>query len=666
MPGCAATRSARRRRHRQLRPARGLHLHLLHARSRAWCPDDQRSGHAPQAGAGEPRAALRGMVTAMMVARRTPWFRAYAWLAIATGIGFFLRLVTSLAIMHGTVPDRHLYDLAWIAAFSLYRHAALAAPDSPKEAGPGGRPTGSPPHALAALAGLSHSSHRLRRALHPAARRRRRFVPRAADRIDDRCGPRRADAATGGAGRRAAAGGRAHAAARGRHRADRRSDPDHARRRRLRARERRVRPRARLLASRARRLRVRRPRSSAGSGTLGATSAPRSAIAASGAARSLPAPSRRLDVPGRVHGGRPEGPGGRITHFVGVERDIDRGAQAARSARAQRAALGDRRARGRRRARDQQSAPDDHRLGRADAGGAVRRPGLPPRSRDRPPGGGARAGRSSGTCCRSCAAALPIAPTADLNDIVRATSSSCAGYHLQQQEHHARRPSCSRRPLPVLVNREEIQQIILNLMLNAEQAMRLGRKTAARSPSAALPNPATTGRRSGRRRPGDQRARCGGESSSRSSRPRTSGREPGWGSRFPTASPPRTAGRSRCSPRRAGRLLPAGAAGAPARRRADPWRPRRGPRHVLIVDDEAPIRKLLSRLLERRGFDVLEAETAEAALGDHRCDITGARPLRCANADVARGGSLPDDHGTASGPCAVLRVHHRRPLDAGR
>jgi CheY-like chemotaxis protein len=37
-------------------------------------------------------------------------------------------------------------------------------------------------------------------------------------------------------------------------------------------------------------------------------------------------------------------------------------------------------------------------------------------------------------------------------------------------------------------------------------------------------------------------------------------------------------------------------------------------RRVLVVDDEAPIRKLLVRLLERRGFEVLEADTASAAL----------------------------------------------------
>ena len=41
-----------------------------------------------------------------------------------------------------------------------------------------------------------------------------------------------------------------------------------------------------------------------------------------------------------------------------------------------------------------------------------------------------------------------------------------------------------------------------------------------------------------------------------------------------------------------------------------------GDRTILVVDDEAPIRRLLTRLLERRGFEVHEAETGEQAL-DH-------------------------------------------------
>jgi PAS domain S-box-containing protein len=80
------------------------------------------------------RALLFGsMVAATIVARRTPWYRAYLYLAIATGIGFFLRIATSLAIMRGTYSIGTLYDLAWIVPFLLYARAALAAPDSPPD-----------------------------------------------------------------------------------------------------------------------------------------------------------------------------------------------------------------------------------------------------------------------------------------------------------------------------------------------------------------------------------------------------------------------------------------------------------------------------------------------------------------------------------------------------
>ena len=63
----------------------------------------------------------------------------------------------------------------------------------------------------------------------------------------------------------------------------------------------------------------------------------------------------------------------------------------------------------------------------------------------------------------------PDRVSADLNQIVRSTVE-LRQYHLQQRNillsvRYA--PS----PLPVQVNREEIQQVILNLMLNAEQAI---------------------------------------------------------------------------------------------------------------------------------------------------------------------------------------------------
>lgn len=72
-------------------------------------------------------------LSAMIVARRTTWLAAYRWLAIATGIGFFLRIATSLAILRGSYQSGSLYDLAWIVPFLCYAGAALATPESPAD-----------------------------------------------------------------------------------------------------------------------------------------------------------------------------------------------------------------------------------------------------------------------------------------------------------------------------------------------------------------------------------------------------------------------------------------------------------------------------------------------------------------------------------------------------
>jgi PAS domain S-box-containing protein len=78
------------------------------------------------------RALLFGAITAaLIVARRTPWLRAYLWLSIGSGVGFLLRIVTSLAIVRGQYQSGTLYDLAWILPFLCYAAAALSAPDSP-------------------------------------------------------------------------------------------------------------------------------------------------------------------------------------------------------------------------------------------------------------------------------------------------------------------------------------------------------------------------------------------------------------------------------------------------------------------------------------------------------------------------------------------------------
>jgi len=73
-----------------------------------------------------------GSLAVMIVARRTPWYPAYRWMTIATGIGFFLRILTSLAIIRGTYQSGTAYDLAWIVPFLCYAAAALASPESPK------------------------------------------------------------------------------------------------------------------------------------------------------------------------------------------------------------------------------------------------------------------------------------------------------------------------------------------------------------------------------------------------------------------------------------------------------------------------------------------------------------------------------------------------------
>ena len=213
--------------------------------------------------------------------------------------------------------------------------------------------------------------------------------------------------------------------------------------------------------------------------------------------------------------------------------------EAPRSARPQRAAVGDRRAGRRRGARDQQSAPDHRRLRRADAGqsGRTRRCGAISRwsaAKRRAPV------RSSATCCRSSGAARPTAwpPISTRSSAPRSSSASITCCSTTSRSS----PISRAGPLPVLVNREEIQQIVLNLMLNAEQAI----LTAGRGSRITVRSYSTTrssGPRGGGRRPRHRRRSCGAESSSRSSRRRTWGRARASACRFPTASRPRTAAR---------------------------------------------------------------------------------------------------------------------------
>jgi PAS domain S-box-containing protein len=74
-----------------------------------------------------------GFAGVMIAARHTQWFAAYRWLAIGTGVGFFLRILTSQAIIRGLYQSGTIYDLAWFVPFLCYAGAALAAPESPAE-----------------------------------------------------------------------------------------------------------------------------------------------------------------------------------------------------------------------------------------------------------------------------------------------------------------------------------------------------------------------------------------------------------------------------------------------------------------------------------------------------------------------------------------------------
>ena len=71
-----------------------------------------------------------GLAATAWFARRTPWRRTFAVLAAATSVGFILRFVTSEAIDAGRYYEGSVYDLAWIVPFMGYLWAARESPVS--------------------------------------------------------------------------------------------------------------------------------------------------------------------------------------------------------------------------------------------------------------------------------------------------------------------------------------------------------------------------------------------------------------------------------------------------------------------------------------------------------------------------------------------------------
>jgi PAS domain S-box-containing protein len=76
---------------------------------------------------------LAGLLAAVWIGRNTAWHATYVRLAVGVGIGFVLRIGTSLAIARGDYRPGTLHDLAWITPWLFYAWAAYMAPRSKRE-----------------------------------------------------------------------------------------------------------------------------------------------------------------------------------------------------------------------------------------------------------------------------------------------------------------------------------------------------------------------------------------------------------------------------------------------------------------------------------------------------------------------------------------------------
>ncbi len=198
----------------------------------------------------------------------------------------------------------------------------------------------------------------------------------------------------------------------------------------------------------------------------------------------------------------------------------------------------------------------------------------------------------------------------DLNELVRATAQ-LREYHLQQVNIELTLRSTP-DALPVLANREEIRQVVLNLLLNAEHAIA---SSKAGGGSIAIETSAAGGAHSVEVT--DSGPGVSPELRGRIFEPFFTTREVGEGTGLGLSishgiavshggslalvdSP--SGARFRLS-------LPAPAAEAIAASADRDAMPR-----ALVVDDDEAIRRMIVKMLERRGFEVYEAQTGEAAM----------------------------------------------------
>jgi PAS domain S-box-containing protein len=549
-----------------------------------------------------------GMVAALVAARRTDWRTAYTWLAVGTGIGFFLRIVTSLAIMNGRYKTGTLYDLAWIAPFLCYAGAALSAPDSPRESARVDTGAATSQTVLAALpvflipvvgygalyilplggagdsfralltglmtvAGLGVLTLRLAAQGGELARAdvRMRLLAAATEQTGDLILITRVD---GGFELANDAFVRALGYSR------------------------------KELSGLAFGDLVER-----GSGSLAAHI--QAEVRESGVWRGTLVRQRRdgSTFPAACTVVALKDSAGAITHFVGAERDIGHELKV----------------------RDQLVHSERlSAIGELVAGVAheINNPlqtiigSVELLLEDRPDTGSrhdlelvrleaARAGQIVRNLLSFVRRSAPDRVTADLNDIIRSVVD-LRGYHLQQRN-ITLTPELQTTPAPVLVNREEIQQVILNLILNAEQAM----LSAGRGSTITIRSLSENGNHIVE--VADDGPGVSGEMRGRIFEPFFTTKDVGQGTGLGLS-----ISHGIASAHGGSLTLCPDSVGAcfrltlPAPAEADPHpidEPKQAAsRRVLVVDDEAPIRKLLARLLQRRGFEVLEADSAGAAL----------------------------------------------------
>jgi PAS domain S-box-containing protein len=71
-----------------------------------------------------------GMIAATVVARRTPWSQTYRRLALGAFVGFVTLTLTNIEIAQGIYRSGFVYDFTWILPFSFFPWAAAMAPPS--------------------------------------------------------------------------------------------------------------------------------------------------------------------------------------------------------------------------------------------------------------------------------------------------------------------------------------------------------------------------------------------------------------------------------------------------------------------------------------------------------------------------------------------------------